>query len=98
MLAYAATVAVLLAASRAGVAAAVLGVALWLWLGRDRVGAALLALAAVLPGAAVAAWAFSRPALVDDGYPRADRVADGAWFGLLLLARRRCWSRSPCSS
>ena len=86
MLAYAATVAVLLAASRAGVAAAVLGVALWLWLGRDRVGAALLALAAVLPAAAVAAWAFSRPALVDDGYPRADRVADGAWFGVLLLA------------
>jgi len=86
MLAYAATVAVLLAASRAGVAAAVLGVALWLWLCRDRVEAALLALAAVLPAAAVAAWAFSRPALVDDGYPRADRVADGAWFGLLLLA------------
>lgn len=86
MLAYAATFAVLLAASRAGVAAAVLGVALWLWLGRDRVEAALLALAAVVPGAAVAAWAFSRPALVDDGYPRADRVADGAWLGLLLLA------------
>jgi tetratricopeptide (TPR) repeat protein len=86
MLAYAATVAVLLAASRAGVAAAVLGVALWLWLGRDRAGAALLTLAAVLPGGAVAAWAFGRPALVDDGYPRADRVADGAWLGVLLLA------------
>jgi len=86
MLAYAATVAVLLAASRAGVAAAVLGVALWLWLCRDRVQAALLALAAVLPAVALAAWAFGRPALVDNGYPRADRVADGAWFGLLLLA------------
>ena len=86
VLAYAASVAVLLAASRAGVAAAVLGVALWLWLWRDRVEAALLALAAVLPAAALAAWAFSRPALVDDGYPRADRVADGAWFGVLLLA------------
>ena len=47
VLAYAAIVAVLLAASRAGVAAAVLGVALWLWLRRDRVEAALLALAAV---------------------------------------------------
>ncbi|HEX4931010.1 MAG TPA: O-antigen ligase family protein [Gaiellaceae bacterium] len=85
-LAYAATVAVFLAASRAGVAAALIGVVLWLWLGRDRVPAALLALAAALPAAAVAAWAFSRPALVDDAYPRADRVADGAWFGLLLLA------------
>ena len=98
MLAYAATVAVLLAASRAGVAAAVLGVALWLWLGRDRVGAALLTLAAALPGGAVAAWAFSRPALVDDGYPRADRVADGAWFGVLLLAGAGSGRRSPRSS
>ena len=86
ILVYAATVAVFLAASRAGVAAAVLGVALWLWLSRDRVEAALLALAAVLPAGALAAWAFSRPALVDDGYPRAERAADGAWFGLLLLA------------
>ena len=86
ILAYAAGVAVLLAASRAGVAAAVLGVALLLWLWHDRVHGALLALAALIPAAALAAWAFSRPALVDDGYPRADRVADGAWFGLLLLA------------
>jgi tetratricopeptide (TPR) repeat protein len=77
---------VLLAASRAGVGAAVLGVALWLWLRRDRVDAALLALVAVVPGGLVAAWAFTRPALVEDGLPRADRVADGAWFGLLLLA------------
>ena len=86
VLGYAAVVAVLLAASRAGVAAAVLGLALWLWLRRDRVEAALLALVAVVPGAAVAGWAFTRPALVEDGRPHADRVADGAWFGLLLLA------------
>jgi hypothetical protein len=86
ILAYAAGVAILLAASRAGVAAAVLGVALLLWFWRDRVHGALLALAALLPAAAVAAWAFSRPALVDDGFPRTDRVADGAWFGLVLLA------------
>ena len=86
VLGYAAVVAVLLAASRAGVAAAVLGVALWLWLRRDRLDAALLALVAVVPGGLVAAWAFTRPALVDDALPRADRVADGAWFGLLLIA------------
>jgi tetratricopeptide (TPR) repeat protein len=85
-LAYAAVVAVLLAASRAGVAAAVLGIVLWLWLRRDRVDAALLALVAIVPAAAVAGWAFTRPALVDDGRLHADRVADGAWFGLLLLA------------
>ena len=86
ILAYAAGVAVLLAASRAGVAAAVLGVALWLWLWRDRVEARCSRSLPLIPAAALAAWAFSRPALVDDGYPRADRVADGAWFGLLLLA------------
>jgi tetratricopeptide (TPR) repeat protein len=85
-LAYAAVVAVLLAASRAGVAAAVLGVALWLWLRRDRVESALLALSALVPGCLVAAWAFTRPALVEDALPRAERVADGAWFGLLLVA------------
>ena len=86
VLGYAAVIAVLLAASRAGVAAAVLGLALWLWLRRDRVEAALLALVAVVPGVLVAAWAFTRPALVDDGASRADRVSDGAWFGLLVLA------------
>ncbi len=84
-LGYAAVVAILLAASRAGVAAAVLGLVVWLWLRRDRVEAALLALVASVPGAAVAGWAFTRPALVEDGAPRADRVADGAWFALLLL-------------
>ncbi len=85
VLAYAAVVAVFLAASRAGVAAAVLGAVLWLWLRRDRVEAALLALVAIVPAAAVAGWAFTRPALVDDGASHADRVADGAWFGLLLV-------------
>ncbi|MGZ8782445.1 MAG: O-antigen ligase family protein [Gaiellaceae bacterium] len=86
VLAYAAVVAVLLAASRAGVAAAVLGLAVWLWLRRERVEAALLALLAAIPAGAVAGWAFTRPALVEDGAAHADRVRDGAWFGLLLLA------------
>ena len=84
-LAYAAVVAVLLAASRAGVAAAALGIVLWLWLRRDRVEAALLVLVAIVPAALVAGWAFTRPALVEDGASHADRVSDGAWFGLLLV-------------
>ena len=85
-LAYSAVVAVFLTASRAGVAAAVLGVGLWLWLRRDRVEGALLAVAVSIPAAGVAAWAFTRPALVEDGQPRADRVAYGAWFGIILVA------------
>jgi hypothetical protein len=85
VLAYASVIAILLAASRAGVAAAVLGLVLWLWLRRDRVEAALLALVAGVPGLLVAGWAFTRPALVEDGASRSDRVADGALFGLLVL-------------
>ena len=85
VLAYAAVVAVFLTASRAGVAAAVLGTVLWLWLRRDRVEAALLALVAIVPATVVAGWAFTRPALVEDGASHADRAAGGAWFGLLLV-------------
>ena len=44
----------------------------------------LLAAAAV-PAALVGGWAFTRPALVEDGAERADRVADGAVFGVLAL-------------
>ncbi len=33
----------------------------------------------------VAGWAFTRPALVEDAAARADRVADGAVFGILAL-------------
>lgn len=84
-LVYAATLAVLLAASRTGVLAGALGLALWLLLARERVEGALAALAGIAPAAAVAAWAFTRPALVDDLQPHAARVGDGAWFGLLAL-------------
>ena len=52
----------------------------------DRVEAALLAATVSIPAVGVAAWAFTRPALVEDGQPRADRVADGAWFGVILIA------------
>jgi len=85
LLAYAAVVAVMLAVSRTGLAGAAAAVALWLWIARERLSALALALAAALPGAAVAGWAFTRPALVEDGAARADRVADGTWFGLFLV-------------
>ena len=85
VLAYAGVVAALLAVSRAGLLAALAGVGLWLAFEGQRVERALLALAALVPGAALSAWAFTRPALVEDGAARADRVSDGAWFGLLLL-------------
>ncbi|MGI9112654.1 MAG: O-antigen ligase family protein, partial [Gaiellaceae bacterium] len=86
VLAYAAVVATLLAVSRAGLLGAIVAVALWLILSDKRVELALLALAALVPAVVVSAWAFTRPALVEDGQASADRVADGAWLGLLLVA------------
>ena len=86
VLAYAAVVATLLAVSRTGLLGAIVAVALWLVLSGDRVERALLALAATVPAVAVAAWAFTRPGLVEDGQAHADRVAAGAWFGVLVLA------------
>lgn len=86
LLGYAAVVAVLLATSRAGVAGALVAVLAWLALSGGRVERALLALIAVVPGVAVAAWTFTRPGLVDDGIALADRAAAGRLFALALLA------------
>jgi len=83
---YVAVVALLLTQSRAGIvgAAAVLG--LWLVLSDARLADALRALVAAAPGFAVAGWAFTRPALVEGGALRADRVADGRVFAVLVVA------------
>ncbi len=86
VLIYAATLAVLLTASRTGVVAGAVALVLWLLLAQERVEGALTALAGIAPAAAVAGWAFTRPALVDDLQPHGARAADGAWFGLLALA------------
>ena len=61
-------------------------VALWLVLSRERVAGGLLLAASAGPALAVGAWAFTRPALVEDVALRADREADGAVFGVLALA------------
>jgi hypothetical protein len=85
LLAYAAALALLLTLSRAGLAAAAVVVVLWLALSRERFGGISLLAAGVVPAAAVGGWAFTRPALVEDGAARADRVSDGAVFGTLAL-------------
>ena len=85
VLAYAGVVAVLLATSRAGTVAAVVAVCLWLAIAGARVERALLALAAAVPGIAVATWAFTQPALVEDAQALPDRVAAGRWFALALV-------------
>ena len=83
LLVYVATLALALTLSRAGVVAGVAVVLLWLVLSSERVAGALLLLASAVPAALVAGWAFTRPALVEDGAARSDRVADGTWLGVL---------------
>jgi O-Antigen ligase len=83
LLLYFAELAVVLTYSRAGIAVAAVAALGWLALGRDRLET-LAALAVATPVAGlVALWAFSRPAITDDLQSYADRVNDGAWFGVL---------------
>ncbi|HET9288940.1 MAG TPA: O-antigen ligase family protein [Gaiella sp.] len=85
LLVYVAAVALLLTQSRAGVAGAVAVLALWLVLSDERLSDGLRAALALLPALAVGGWAFTRPALVEDGALRVDRVDDGRVFAVLLI-------------
>lgn len=84
-LVYVAVLAGLLTSSRAGVLGALLALALWLWLGPQRVEGAATVVAAAVPAAVVAGWAFTRPALVDSGQTHSAQVHDGAIFGVLAV-------------
>jgi O-antigen ligase len=85
LLSYAAIVALLLTLSRAGLVAGVGVVLLWILLSRERVEGGLLLVAAGAPAALVLGWTFTRPALVEEGAAKADRVSDGRIFGVLAL-------------
>jgi hypothetical protein len=85
LLAYAAVVALLLTQSRAGLLAAVAVVAAWAALAGDVVIRLARLVPAVVPGLVVAAVAFTRPALVEDGVTRAARVDAGWLFAVVLL-------------
>jgi tetratricopeptide (TPR) repeat protein len=85
LLVYAATLALLLTLSRAGVVVAIGVLMIWLVLAAERVQGGLLLVASAVPAIAIASWAFTRPALTEDGATRADRVADGRVFGALVL-------------
>jgi hypothetical protein len=86
LLAYSATLALLLTISRVGVVAGVVVVALWLFLAEERLRAGVVLLSAAVPAALVGAWAFTRPALVEDVAARSEREADGLLLGLLVVA------------
>ena len=86
LLVYGSTISLLLTQSRAGAVAAVVVAGAWVALSRPAAAAALRAALSAVPGLAVAGWAFTRPALVEDGALRADRVADGRVFAALAVA------------
>ena len=83
LLVFGSVVVVALTQSRAGVLAAVAVVALVLVLAPRRLEAGLLLVCGAAPAVAVAAWAFTRPALVEDAAGRAARVDDGPLFALV---------------
>jgi tetratricopeptide (TPR) repeat protein len=85
-LVYVAVLAGLLTSSRAGVLGGLLALGLWLRLGNRRVESASVVVLAAVPAVAIAGWAFTRPALVDIGRTHAERVHDGAIFGVLAIA------------
>ena len=97
ILVYLAVLVILLTQSRAGLLAGVAVVAITLWLSEGRVEAALLGLLSGGPAIVVAGWAFTRPALVDDGGAHADRVADGRLLGVMLVVGGIAASRSSPS-
>ena len=85
LLVYAAVLVALLTQSRAGLVGAAAVIILWLALSEDRLVDGARTAVAAIPAGVVAGWAFTRPALVDDGVLRAERVADGRTFAVLAL-------------
>jgi hypothetical protein len=85
LLAYGGVLALLLTQSRAGVVGALAVVVLWLVLSTEWLADALRVVVSAGPALVVAGWAFSRPALVEDGALRSDRVADGRLFAAFAL-------------
>lgn len=86
VLVYGAALVVLLTQSRAGVIGALAVLALWLVLSDDRLEDGVNAVIGCAPALVVGGWVFTRPALVEDGALRADRVADGKAFAVLAFA------------
>jgi hypothetical protein len=85
-LAYLAVLVLALTYSRGGIVVAALAAAAWIGITRRRFESLSVLAIALAAGGGVAGWAFTRPALTDDGQPYQARVDDGAWFGLIAFA------------
>jgi hypothetical protein len=78
-------VALILSESRGGIAAAVVGVGLWIALVPLRLRAALVLAVGGVGGAAASLWAVAHTAITHDGAPLAVRISAGHQFGVVLL-------------
>jgi hypothetical protein len=85
-LAYLAVLVLALTYSRGGIVVAALVAAAWIGITRRRFESLTVVAIVLVAGGGVAGWAFTRPALTDDGQPYHARVDDGAWFGLIAFA------------
>ncbi|MFO7572867.1 MAG: O-antigen ligase family protein [Gaiellaceae bacterium] len=85
LLVYLASLSIALTLSRVGLVAGVAVVIFAVALAERRAESALLFGVSALPAVLVSAWAFTRPALVDDGLDVASRESDGALLGLFVV-------------
>jgi hypothetical protein len=84
VLVYLAELVVVLTYSRAGIAVAVVVALAWLVLAHNRLESLTTIVLTTSVAGPVVLWAFTRPAITDDLQPYANRVNDGAWFGVIL--------------
>jgi O-Antigen ligase len=82
---YVALVAVVLTFSRFGIALAVLGAVVWVWLDRERLDSVATLVASAPPAIVVAGIGLALPGIADDGTLHSTRVRDGLIFGALLV-------------
>jgi tetratricopeptide (TPR) repeat protein len=77
--------ALLLTYSRGGVLAALVAIAAWFALTRDRFASVVAFVGAGVPAAIVFGIALRLPGITSDGQAHSVRVHDGVWFGLALV-------------
>jgi O-Antigen ligase len=82
---YALLIALVLTYSRGGVLAALVAIAAWFALSRERFAGVTAFAAAAVPAGLVLAVALQLPGVAEDEQLRSVRVDDGAWFALLFV-------------
>ena len=82
---YALLVALVLTYSRGGILAALVAIAAWFALSRERFEGATAFVAAAVPAGLLLVVAIQLPGVAEDAQPRPVRVDDGAWFALLFV-------------